>query len=61
MIGLVEEKDYYRYVGDHGQRQRHLRESQVDTITLSWAMFGDMESPSGHDHTELGCVGRHGD
>lgn len=42
MIGLVE-KVYHRYVGEHGQRQRHLR------------------VPSGHDHTELGYVGRHGE
>lgn len=40
----MEEKDYYSYVGEHGQRQRHLREFQVYTITLSWAMFGVRES-----------------
>jgi hypothetical protein len=27
---MVEEKVYYRYVGKHGQRQRHLGETRVN-------------------------------
>lgn len=56
MIGLVE-KVYHRYVGEHGQRQRHLRESQVDMITLSWAMLGDMES-KGEESGEQGAAAK---
>jgi hypothetical protein len=29
---MVEEKAYYRYVGENGQRQGHLRESRVVLI-----------------------------
>jgi hypothetical protein len=29
---MVEDNVYYRYVGEHGQRQTHLRESRVVMI-----------------------------
>ena len=31
---MVEEKVYYRYVGEHSQRQTHLGESRVVVLTL---------------------------
>lgn len=36
---MVEEKSYYRYVGDHSQRQGYQGESRVDRTRLSWAMW----------------------
>lgn len=34
------EKVNCRFVGEHSQRQGHLRESRVDVNSLSWAMCG---------------------
>jgi hypothetical protein len=34
----VEEKVYYRYVGEHSQRQEHLGGSRVDKTRLIGAM-----------------------
>ena len=36
---MVEEKVYYRYVGEHSQRQGHLGESRV-VMTLSHVQRG---------------------
>jgi hypothetical protein len=30
VLGIVEEKVYYRYVGEHSQRQEHLGEYRVN-------------------------------
>jgi hypothetical protein len=35
---MVEEKVYYRYVGEHSQRQTHLGESSMDMNGLTWVM-----------------------
>ena len=40
---MVEEKVYYRHVGEHSQRQRHLGESRVDMTRLSCTMWGEGE------------------
>ena len=40
LLGMVEEKVYYRYVGEHSQRQKHLGEPRVDMTRLSLAMWG---------------------
>lgn len=37
--GKVEEKVYYRYMGEHRQGQRHPGESRVDMTRLSCAMW----------------------
>ena len=39
---MVEEKVYYRYVGEYSQTQRHLEESRVD-MTLSYVRRGQRE------------------
>ena len=33
---MVEENTYYRYVGEHSQRQTHLRESRVVMAGTTW-------------------------
>lgn len=38
--GVVKEKVYCEYMGEHSQSQGPLGESKVD-MTLSWAMGGD--------------------
>jgi predicted phosphoadenosine phosphosulfate sulfurtransferase len=38
LLGMVEEDVYYRYVGEHSQRQEHLGEHRVNMTRLSCAM-----------------------
>lgn len=40
LLGTVEEKGYYRRVEEHSRRHRHLGESRVDMIRLTWIMWG---------------------
>lgn len=40
LLGMVKEKAFYRYVGEHSQRQGHLKESRVD-MTLSHVMTSE--------------------
>ena len=40
-LGVVKEKVYCRYVGEHSQRQRHLRDSRMDVTGLSCALCGE--------------------
>jgi hypothetical protein len=37
----VEKTVYYRYVGEHSQRQGHLEESRAGMTRLSCAMWGE--------------------
>lgn len=39
VLGMVDEKVYYRYLGEHRQRQGHLGESREDMTRLNWATW----------------------
>lgn len=39
LLGMMEEKFYPRYTGEH--RQRYLRKSRVDITSLSWTLCGE--------------------
>lgn len=62
-LGVVEEKDFCRYVGEHRQRQQHLGEYRVDMTKLSWAVWGEaarrrdrnqLEQPGDQGYKESG-------
>lgn len=40
---MVEEKVYYKYLGQHSQGQRHLGECRVDITRLIWALRGERD------------------
>lgn len=49
LLGVVEEKVYYRYLG-----QRHLRECRGDVTRLIWALRGERdEEGKGREGSQL--------
>jgi hypothetical protein len=45
---MVEEKVYYRYVGEHSQRQGHLGESRGDMSLNHVGRWGGEEKKENH-------------
>lgn len=50
LLGMVEEKDYYRYVGDRSQRQTHLGEPRV---VVTWVMGGGEGKRKGKEGNQV--------
>lgn len=51
---MIEEKVYYRYVGEYGQKQRHLGESRVGMALSHVREMGSKRAERG----ELGTAAR---